>query len=97
MPRVNHSPLHLTLVRSPVSNRDIILKSARVKFPTWGAWDILKATWHQWPRCLKEGTHVSTRGTLHDQRDVSQRGLDQRDCPSDGTRPQNHSADRQRT
>ena len=55
-----------------VSNRDIILKSARVKLPSWGAWDILKATWLKWSRCLKEGTHVSTRGTIHDQRDVSQ-------------------------
>jgi hypothetical protein len=27
-----------------VNNRDIILKSARVKLPSWGAWDILKAT-----------------------------------------------------
>src|SRR5713226_7744590 len=86
----------MSLRPSSVNNRDIILNSARVKLPTWGSWDILKAPWLQWSRCLKEGTHVSTRGTIHDQRDVSQGGLDQRDCPSDWTRPQNHSADRQR-
>src|SRR6266849_9107351 len=79
-----------------VNNREIILNSARVKLPTWGSWDILKAAWLQWSRCLKEGTHVSTRGTIHDQRDVSQGGLDQRDGPSDWTRSQNHSAGRQR-
>jgi hypothetical protein len=31
--------------KNVVSNSDIILKSARVKLPSWGAWDILKATW----------------------------------------------------
>src|SRR5258708_14454019 len=77
-----------------VSNSDIILKSARGKLPSWGAWDILKATWLSGSRCLKEGTHVSTRGTIHDQRDVSQGDLDQRDCPSDWTRSQNYSAGR---
>src|SRR2546430_16753856 len=79
-----------------VSNSVIILSSARVKLPIWGAWDILKATWLEWSRCLKEGTHVSTRGTIHDQRDVSQGSLDQRDCPLDSTRSQNHSTGRQR-
>jgi hypothetical protein len=78
-----------------VNNSDIILTSAREKLPTWGAWDILKATWLSRSRCLKEGTHVSTRGTIYDQRNVSQRGLDQRDCPSDGPRSQNHPAGRQ--
>jgi len=63
--------------RQSVNNSDIIPKSARVKLPTWGAWDILKATWLLWSRCLKEGTHVSTRGTIHDQRDVSQGCLNQ--------------------
>src|SRR5438094_9986038 len=75
---------------------DIIPNSARVKLPSWGAWDILKATWRLWSRCFEEGIHVSTRGTIHDQRDVSQRGLDQRDCSSDWTRSQNHSAGCQR-
>src|SRR6266550_4717117 len=74
-----------------VSASAIILKSARGKFPSWGAWDILKATWLTWSRCLKEGTHGSTRGTIHDQRDVSQGGLGQRNCASDRTRSQNHS------
>src|SRR6266567_1218696 len=78
--------------RACVSNSDIILKSARVKLPSWGAWDILKVTWLEWSRCFEEGIHVSTRGTIHDQRNVSQGGLDQRDCPSDWTRSQNHSA-----
>src|SRR5450755_3340746 len=79
-----------------VNNSDIILISARGKLPTWGSWDILKATRLQWSQCLKERTHVSTRGTIHDQRDVSQGCLDQRDCSSDGTRSQNHSASRHR-
>jgi group II intron reverse transcriptase/maturase len=87
----------ITTIQKNVNASDIILTSARVKLPSWGAWDILKATWLTWSRCLKEGTHGSTRGTIHDQRDVSQGGLDQRDCPSDGTRSQNHSAGRQRT
>ena len=37
-----------------VNNSDIILKSARVKLPSWGAWDIHKATWLLWSRCMKE-------------------------------------------
>src|SRR6266566_6389087 len=64
--------LYIILEGHIVSNRDIILKSAKVKLPSWGAWDILKVTCLLWSRCLKEGTHVSTRGTIHDQRDVSQ-------------------------
>jgi len=32
-------------VQENVNNRDIILKSAGVKLPSWGAWDILKAMW----------------------------------------------------
>src|SRR5438876_195742 len=85
------------MIGIPIVNAsDIILKSAKGKLPSWGAWDILKATWLTWSRCLKEGTHGSTRGTIHDQRDVSQRDLDQRDCPSDWTRSQNHSAGRHR-
>src|SRR5947209_577283 len=86
----------LVLYLHTVNNRDIILTSARGKLPRWGAWDILKATWLLWSRCLKEGTHGSTRGTIHDQRDVSQGDLDQRDCPSDWTRSQDHSAGCQR-
>src|SRR5439155_5131872 len=88
--------VHSTRTGSHVSNSDIILKSARVKLPTWGAWDILKGTWLEWSRCFEEGIHVSTRGTIHDQRNVSQGGLDQRDCSSDWTRSQNHSAGCQR-
>jgi hypothetical protein len=59
-----------------VNNSDIILTSARGKLPSWGGWGILKATWLLWSQGFEEGTHVSTRGTIHDQRDVSQGRLD---------------------
>src|SRR6266571_7094817 len=36
--------LHRPAPVQSVSNRDIILNSARVKLPSWGAWDILKLT-----------------------------------------------------
>lgn len=84
------------MAKTHVSNSDIILKSARVKFPNWGAWNILKATWFRWSRFFEEGIHGSTRGTIYDQRTVSQGRLHQRDCLSDGTRSQNHSAGRHR-
>src|SRR5258708_10468620 len=50
-------------------------KNAGIKIPTWRTWGILKQQGKSVPSCFKEAIHVSHRGTVHDQRYVSQRGF----------------------
>ena len=63
------------LHRTNVSIGGKLPKNAGIKFPSGRAWGILKQPGKCVPSCFKEAIHVSHRGTVHDQRFVSQRGF----------------------